>query len=54
VLQSPRFAGRLKVDFRSNAIFPHADKDGPCGYEIKNKGFTGFARGGEKGLWLGL
>lgn len=52
VLQSPRFAGRLKVDFRSNAIFPHADKDGPCGYEIKNKGFTGFARGGEKGLWF--
>ena len=38
------------TDFRSNAIFPHADKDGPCGYEIKNEGFTGFARGGEKGL----
>lgn len=23
-----------------------------CGYEIKNRGFTGFAAGGEKGLWL--
>jgi hypothetical protein len=22
-----------------------------CGYEIKNRGFTGFAAGGEKGLW---
>jgi hypothetical protein len=22
-----------------------------CGYEIKNRGFTGFARGGSKGLW---
>jgi hypothetical protein len=40
------------VDFRSNAIFPHADKDGPCGYEIKNQGFTGFAKGGDKGLWF--
>lgn len=25
--------------------------DGPCGYEISNRGFTGFASGGEKGLW---
>jgi hypothetical protein len=24
---------------------PHADQDGPCGYEIKNRGFTGFVRG---------
>ena len=54
LLQSPRFAGKLQVDFRTNAIFPHADKDGPCGYEIKNKGFTGFARGGEKGLWFSV
>lgn len=52
LLRSPRFAGKLKVDFRSNAIFPHADQDGPCGYEIKNRNFTGFAPGGEKGLWF--
>ena len=52
LLQSPRFAGKLKCDARRNAIFPHADQDGPCGYEIKNKGFTGFSRGGEKGLWF--
>lgn len=52
LLQSPRFAGKLKVDVRTNAIFPHADKDGLCGYEIKNRNFTGFARGGEKGLWF--
>ena len=25
---------------------------GLCGYEIKNSGFTGFASGGAKGLWL--
>jgi hypothetical protein len=52
LLKSARFAGKIRVDFRSNAIFPHADRDGPCGYEVKNKGFTGFAPGGEKGLWF--
>lgn len=52
LLANPRFAGCVLVDARSNAIFPHADKDGPCGYEIKNQGFTGFAPGGEKGLWM--
>jgi hypothetical protein len=52
LLAHPRFAGRILVDARSNAIFPHADRDGPCGYEIKNHGFTGFAPGGEKGLWM--
>ena len=52
LLAQPRFAGRILVDDRSNVIFPHADQDGPCGYEIKNRGFTGFASGGEKGLWV--
>jgi hypothetical protein len=32
-------------------VFPHFDADGLCGYEIKNKGFTGFSPG-HKGLWL--
>jgi hypothetical protein len=35
-----------------NAVFPHFDKDGLCGYEIKNRGFTRFAKSGTKGLWL--
>ena len=48
----PRFAGKVLVDARSNVIFPHADQDGPCGYEIKNRNFTGFAPGGQKGLWV--
>lgn len=52
LLANPRFAGRILEDARSNAIFPHYDRDGPCGYEIKNHGFTGFAAGGEKGLWV--
>jgi hypothetical protein len=51
VLALPRFAGRVRVDDRNNALFPHYDKDGLCGFEIKNQGFTGFASGGVKGLW---
>jgi Protein of unknown function (DUF3991) len=51
LLESPRFAGTLRIDARSNAIFPHYDERGLCGYEMKNHGFTGFSKGGEKGLW---
>jgi len=47
-----RFGGRVRMDARGNAAFPHFDQEGLCGYEIKNKGFTGFASGGSKGLWL--
>jgi hypothetical protein len=52
LLQSARFAGRVRIDARGNAIFPHFDREGLCGFEIKNRGFTGFAPGGSKGLWL--
>jgi hypothetical protein len=51
LLASPRFAGRIRIDARRNAVFPHFDEEGLCGYEFKNRNFTGFARGGEKGLW---
>jgi len=51
VLERDRFAGRVRIDARGNAVFPHFDGQGICGYEIKNRGFTGFARGGSKGLW---
>src|SRR5207247_4645773 len=37
---------------RGNTVFPHFDAAGLCGYEIKNCGFTGFAAGGQKGLWF--
>jgi hypothetical protein len=50
-LEDPRFAGRIRIDARGNAIFPHFDQQGLCGFEIKNVGFTGFAAGGTKGLW---
>ena len=54
LLASERFAGRVRMDDTpyKNVIFPHFDLNGLCGYEIKNRGFTGFARGGEKGLWM--
>lgn len=47
-----RFLGRIKIDLHGNAVFPHFDETGFCGYEIKNVGFTGFSPGGEKGLWV--
>src|SRR6266545_2504383 len=52
VLLAPRFAGRMRIDSRGNTVFPHFDAVGLCGYEIKNCGFTGFAAGGQKGLWF--
>ncbi len=52
VLALPRFAGCVRVDRRNNALFAHYDKNGLCGYEVKNKNFTGFAPGGVKGLWF--
>lgn len=52
VLALPQFAGCVRVDHRNNALFPHYDKEGLCGFEVKNKGFTGFASGGAKGLWF--
>ncbi|HTB11069.1 MAG TPA: DUF3991 and TOPRIM domain-containing protein [Bryobacteraceae bacterium] len=51
-LRSDRFAGRIRIDARGNAVFPHFDGKGLCGFEIKNRHFTGFASGGTKGLWL--
>ena len=52
LLTSDRFAGRIRIDGRGNAVFPHFDAEGLSGYELKNVGFTGFAAGGTKALWL--
>jgi hypothetical protein len=51
ILSLERFFGRVRIDKKGNAVFPHFDRQGLCGFEIKNKDFTGFAPGGEKGLW---
>jgi hypothetical protein len=50
VLSLERFAGRVRVDDRNNVVFPHFDRDGICGYEIRNAAFKGAQ--GKKGLWL--
>lgn len=47
-----RFHGRIKIDRHANAVFPHFDREGLCGYELRNADFKGFASGGTKGLWL--
>jgi hypothetical protein len=52
VLASSRFSGKIRIDGRGNAVFPHVDGEGLAGYELKNHDFTGFASGGMKGLWL--
>ena len=52
LLGLPRFAGRIRIDARGNAVFPHFYQEALCGFELKNKGFTGFSSGGTKGLWL--
>jgi len=53
-LQQERFGGRIKIDGRGNAVFPHFDADGALtGFEKKNAGgFTGFSSGGTKSLWV--
>lgn len=51
VLEAPRFARRIYTDRYHNAVFPHHDRAGVCGYEIRNFRFKGFAKGGQKGLW---
>ena len=51
MLESQRFTGRVYTDRFHNAIFPHRDRNGVCGFEIRNYQFKGFSKGGQKGLW---
>ena len=52
VLSDPIFEGRVRSHGTyGNALFPHYDRSGVCGFELKNRRFTGFANGGVKGLW---
>jgi len=52
LLQSERFLGQIRIDGYGNAVFPHMDVDGICGFEKKNTGYTSFSAGGAKALWL--
>jgi len=51
-LNAPRFRGTWGIDPRGNLVFAHRDEQGDLtGYELKNVGFTGFAKGGRKAMW---
>ncbi len=52
VYLSARFKGRIYTDKYKNAVFPHYDDNGLCGFEKKNKNYTGFTRGGTKTIWI--
>lgn len=50
-LSDPRFVGMVRIDQRCNAVFPHYDRQGLAGFELKNRGFTGFSKHGIKAVW---
>ena len=50
-MTQPRFVDTVRQDKRGNALFPHWDRSGMCGYEIHNTGFKGFGADVHKGLW---
>ena len=52
ILTHERFINRIRTGEMGEAVFPHYDKEGICGYEQKNQGFTGFSPGGSKGVWV--
>jgi Protein of unknown function (DUF3991) len=54
VLVQEKFSGRIRIDTRGNAIFPHFNYNGVCGFEIKNVNFTGFSANGTRGLWCSI
>jgi len=41
----------VKTDERGNTCFPHYSGGKVCGWEVKNNGFTGFAKGGTRNLF---
>jgi hypothetical protein len=51
-LRHPRFAGTWGLGRHGNTLFVHKAGSGEItGFEIKNRGFTGFAAGGTKSAW---
>ena len=54
ILSQDFLAGRLRVDERGNAVFPHFNDSGLCGFEARNHGFVSFSTGGTKGLFCSV
>jgi hypothetical protein len=54
-LRDPRFSDTWRIGAHGNVFFVHRDDSGVVtGFEIKNRGFTGFATGGRKTAWQSL
>ena len=51
-LSEPRFMDTFRQSRRGDMIFPHRDRDGFTGYEIRRHGFNGFGERTFKALWL--
>lgn len=51
VLQRPQFRGSVFVGQFGNAVFPHRDRSGVTGCELRNASFRGFSKHGYKSLW---
>ena len=51
-LADPRFLDTFRQDRHGNAVFPHHDRGGLCGYERRGPVFKGFGRDVKKGLWV--
>ena len=54
LLAQPKFAERLRIDDRGNAVFPHYTDQGLVGWEARGPGFVSFSKGGQKALWCSV
>jgi hypothetical protein len=50
-LSDPRFRDCWRVDRSGNAIFPHFDTGGMCGYERRGPDCKSFGKDTRRGLW---
>ena len=50
ILTDPLFADRIRVDERNNAVFPHFNRDGLCGFEIKGRALLALPPEPSKGF----
>ena len=52
VMTQALFVDTFRADKKGNVIFPHSDRIGFTGYELRNVGFKGFGRDTHKALWF--
>ena len=51
-LADPRFLDTFRQDRHGNAVFPHHDRGGMCGYERRGPVTKTFGKDVKKGLWF--